>query len=231
MMVVGLGPEQAEQHLNGMRKHISDLRICIACINSPKNVTLSGLTKHLDVLKEHLDESSVFVQKLKVTLAYHSPYMTAIAEGYRLAIGNLGPSSHISDSKFYSTSVMKEVTTEDLCKADYWVNNLLSPVQFAPVLTRMCQSKHETDSKSSARLNALVEIGPHSALRVPIQQTLDTLPKVADIVYYSAQTRDADGNNALLQLLGSLHCHGYPVALDKEGSFGKNTICLTNLPE
>jgi NADPH:quinone reductase-like Zn-dependent oxidoreductase len=231
MMVVGLGPEQAEQHLNGMRKHISDLRICIACINSPKNVTLSGLTKHLDVLKEHLDESSVFVQKLKVTLAYHSPDMTAIAEGYRLAIGNLGPSSHNSDSKFYSTSVMKEVTTEDLCKADYWVNNLLSPVQFAPVLTRMCQSKHETDSKSSARLNALVEIGPHSALRVPIQQTLDTLPKVADIVYYSAQTRDADGNNALLQLLGSLHCHGYPVALDKEGSFGKNTICLTNLPE
>jgi acyl transferase domain-containing protein len=230
-MVVGLGPEQAKQHLNDMRKRILNLRICIACVNSPSNVTLSGLTKHLDVLKELLDESSVFVQKLKVTLAYHSQYMTAVAEDYRLAIGNLRGSSHHSDSKFYSTSVMKEVTTEDLCEADYWVNNLLSPVQFAPVLTVMCQSEHETDSKSSIRLNALVEIGPRSALRVPIQQTLDTLPKLADIAYYSAQTRNADGSNALLQLLGSLHCHGCPVAFDNDNSFGKNPVCLTNLPE
>lgn len=231
MMVVSMGPEQARQYLEEMRVDFPELKIFIACLNSPSNVTISGLVKHLDALKKMLDAHSIFNQKLKVSLAYHSQYMATIAEDYRIAIGSMERTSTISEPRFYSTSVMKEISLEDLRLADYWVNNLISPVQFASALAKLCESKYKTGTSSSTSINVLVEIGPHSALRTPIKQIISTSFDTANISYYAAQMRNMGSNNAFLRLVGSLHCLGYPMTFGTSSMFGMNPVCLADLPE
>jgi acyl transferase domain-containing protein len=89
MMAIGLGPEQAEQYLNMLRARYSNLKRSIVCVNSVSNVTIAGLAEHLQALRETLDTQSVFAQRLKVDVAYHSPYVIAVAEKYRAAISRM----------------------------------------------------------------------------------------------------------------------------------------------
>ena len=231
MMAVGLGLNQAAKYLKDFQTRSPNLRLCIACFNSPKNVTISGLAEHLRILKDDLDTQEVFAQVLQVKVAYHSPYMSSIAEEYRASIGSIEGSLAESGVVYYSTSVNKEVFLDDLRSADYWVNNLLSPVLFTSALEGLCQSKHPDSKGSSIHPNVLIEIGPHSALRIPIQQTLATLPDSASTSYYPSQIRNGDSSNTFLQLLGTLHCLGYSIEFDANDVFGSNPVCLSDLPE
>ena len=230
-MAVGLGMEQADLYLRNMRITDSNLNLTVACINSPTNVTISGLAQHLQALKVELDKQSIFAQILKVDVAYHSPYMTTIADDYRAAIGDIEDKIGMPSIKFYSTSTAKSISHHELQSADYWTNNLLSPVQFASAMTKLCQSKSDTGITSSTNPNIIIEIGPHSALRSPIKQTLSNFPEPSSISYHSAQMRNADGYNTFLQLLGSLYCVGYPVSFNTSSHFGNSPTCLADLPE
>lgn len=231
MMAIGVGVEQADLYLNHMRAKDSSLNLTVACINSPTNVTISGLAVHLRALKDELDKQSIFTQILKVEVAYHSSFMTTIADHYGAAIGDIEETIGIPNIEFYSTSTSKSISHRELQSADYWTKNLLSPVQFASALTRLCQSRKENGITSSPSPNILIEIGPHSALRSPIKQTLSTLSDASSISYHSVQIRNADAHAAFLQLLGSLYCAGFPVSFDTSKLFGNNPTCLADLPE
>jgi malonyl CoA-acyl carrier protein transacylase len=81
MMSVGLSEDEAQRYLskiaNQGKGHIS-----IGCINSPKNVTITGSVDKIDILKSILNEKKIFARKLKVDSAYHSSYMKETALDY-----------------------------------------------------------------------------------------------------------------------------------------------------
>ncbi|KAI0006642.1 hypothetical protein F4779DRAFT_629681 [Xylariaceae sp. FL0662B] len=155
--------------------------IQIACLNSPTNLTLSA--DNIAALKELLDEEAFFVHTVNTGVAYHSPAMRAITQS------NLSGSGIAMISSVTGKPVEREVLT----RPQYWADNLASPVIFVDAIQHLTENTPVTD---------LVEIGPHSALK---RSVVDTVPSRR---YHSALTRLKSPINTVLYLLGSLLCNG-----------------------
>ncbi|OCL09856.1 thiolase-like protein [Glonium stellatum] len=81
MLAVGLTITDLSPYMNRINaKHSGELTV--ACLNSPKNHTISGDEAKVDALKKLLDLDSVFTRKLNVVTAYHSKHMRIVADEY-----------------------------------------------------------------------------------------------------------------------------------------------------
>jgi acyl transferase domain-containing protein len=221
MLAVGLGEEKLKSYLDVVNKDDDD-KLVAACINSPKNVTVSGAEQKIDALKYLLDEDQVFCRKLNVNIAYHSARMNTVAKEYARVIGNL-PAVGLStgdreDVLIFSSVTGLPVTREELSHAQYWVNNLTNPVQFAPALSAMCSKSHAVGKmrfeSDDLPVNHLLEIGPHSALQSIIKETLGANQELTSIGYSSVLARKRDAIDTTLAAVGQLFCRGFPVDLN-----------------
>lgn len=96
-----------------------------------------------------------------------------------------------------------EIVGDDMLTAgpSYWRANLESPVLFAQVVEQLL---------SLGRPLHLVELGPHSALEMPIKQTRTKLGVDASKAQYgSALLRGKDSITTMLSLAGELFLHGH----------------------
>lgn len=225
MLAVGLSAEQTQVYIDRIVKVEISSMLCIACVNSPKSVTVSGRTDQVDVLKSLLEADEVFVRKLRVPVAYHSPQMKEISGSYLEYLHSLSKETlpdRRSDPTMISTVTGQLVSVAQLATCDYWVANLESQVQFTKALLGLCtepsrriRKKIDCSHRSQLGVNALVEIGPHSALQGPIRDTLDTLTWGRDISYFSLLRRKEHAAYSLLDTIGHLYCLGVPVNLAK----------------
>ncbi|ERF74608.1 hypothetical protein EPUS_00738 [Endocarpon pusillum Z07020] len=124
------------------------------------------------------------------------------------------------------SSVHEESVTGKILPS-YWRKNLESPVRFSGALERLLK---QTPIH-------LIEIGPHSALEMPIKQTCKKLDlSDAKFHYSSALSRGKDGIDCVLNLMGDLFLHGHDVSFANinyvETTFatGKQGKVLTDLP-
>ncbi|RDA90122.1 hypothetical protein CP533_2570 [Ophiocordyceps camponoti-saundersi (nom. inval.)] len=187
--------------LNGNAVHI-------ACFNSPTNVTLSGSVEAIDKLKFLLDRQGVFAAKLNTGLAYHSPAMQAMAADYGAAMGQLEADVVEGNQIPMISSVTADtVTPKVLATAQYWVENLLSPVRFADALRRLVGSDVTLPGVVTDLIERL-QVGPHGALRRPAR---DCVP--AAIRYYAALDRNQSPTRTILSLVGALFCQGHDVSV------------------
>ncbi|KAI1144939.1 hypothetical protein F4825DRAFT_467740 [Nemania diffusa] len=194
----------------------------IACVNSPKNLTISGDAAHLDHLQDLLNQDRVFVRKLKVTVAYHSFQMKAVSENYLACLGNLTSQAPDKSSPIMISSVTGSlIEAHHLSKGEYWVKNMLQPVLFTDALSRLCdQSSSSVIKKLDGRhhrmvsINHLVEIGPHAALQGPARDILRSVNQEKNIAYTSILRRNVSAIHTMLEAAGRLHCAGYTFDLD-----------------
>ncbi|PHH70644.1 hypothetical protein CDD80_5875 [Ophiocordyceps camponoti-rufipedis] len=198
----------------------------IACFNSPTNVTLSGSVEAIDGLKELLDRQGVFAAKLQTGLGYHSPVMRGMATEYRAAMGLLEAGANKGLQVPMISSVTADtVTPKLLTTAQYWVDNLLSPVRFADALGRLCDGNVTLPLGADA-VTDLVEIGPHGALRRPAR---DCAP--AGIRYHTTLDRHQNAVRTVLSLVGALFCQGHDVSvLAANGQAGVPRPFLVDCP-
>ncbi|KAK2877267.1 Type I Iterative PKS [Arthroderma sp. PD_2] len=85
MMAVAMGAADAESLL--AQQGITPEEACVACINSPESVTLSGKPQPISMLYDVLKSRSVLCKKLLTGgKAYHSPSMRSVGSGYNDAI-------------------------------------------------------------------------------------------------------------------------------------------------
>ncbi|KAJ4303133.1 hypothetical protein N0V90_002025 [Kalmusia sp. IMI 367209] len=213
MMSVNLAESEVLAHLKSLRPEET---VHIACVNSQTNVTLSGPSDSIDILKCHFDQLGIFAQKVNTGVAYHSPAMRAASTNYLQLIGELDMGSGGVQPITMISSVTGHIaTSEMLAKAQYWVDNLLMPVRFADALQRM-----EGGSESfplpleAGSITDLVEIGPHAALRRPVMDTSKSWR------YHTVLKRAHNPLRTILQALGALFCHGHPVSVVSD-----RTIC------
>lgn len=243
MLAVGLPESDIGPYLRKVFQRFDHSGIVVACVNSPKNVTISGDDVQIDVLKELLDQDSVFARKLQVEVAYHSPHMNQIAHEYLIAMGVLEEGERLPGCQSMVSSVIsKPVTTKELCQADYWVKNMTSPVQFceavkqlASASTKAKKKKLGGPSKDQVTVFDLLELGPHSALAGPTKDILKTVPRGKEVVYTSALTRNVSALDTTLGAAGKLCCQGYPVKVELVNRTGTTKaishMSLTGLPE
>lgn len=203
-MAAGLSRETAKSKIQDLGL---DGKIRVACVNSPESVTISGDTAGIDQMLAHLQEEGAFARKLKTDgRAYHSHHMAVLGQEYEdllvaamssLPQGGRGP----SDVRFVS-SVTGELVTSQLSPA-YWRANLESPVLFSDAVEGLAKD-HEYH---------LIEIGPHSALELPIKQTRTKLNISESKLHYSSTlSRGKNSVTTVLNLIGNLYLHGHDIS-------------------
>ncbi|KAI1176830.1 hypothetical protein F4777DRAFT_233829 [Nemania sp. FL0916] len=192
----------------------------IACVNSPTNVTLSGRIDDIDRLKRYLDQQGIFAQKLNTTVAYHSPAMHEVSTDYLQLLESLRMLAGRTQSIPMVSSVTCQVAAPELlATAQYWVDNLVSPVRFATAVQRLSDNAYSLQLPLGINtITDLIEIGPHAALKRPLK---DTMPSLR---YGSVLERGKSPLVSILQLLGRLFCQGYPVSTIEGNQQSRGTM-------
>ncbi|KAL8722724.1 MAG: hypothetical protein Q9225_000836 [Loekoesia sp. 1 TL-2023] len=226
MLSVGLGEADILPYISRIEKGL----VSIACLNSPSSSTVSGDEDAIHELAEVLTTKAVFNRKLKVDAAYHSHHMRHVAQDYRGSLGDF-ETCQVRDDIAFISSVSATKKQEGFATS-YWVDNLVSQVRFLDALVEYRRCSLDYNYPQPAR-HLLIEIGPHSALQGPIRQTYGQKRDDFDYLYAPTLERGRDNAHSILELVGKLFTHGYPVNLQKVcGSkyHGCPRIMPTNLP-
>ncbi|OJJ39118.1 hypothetical protein ASPWEDRAFT_149949 [Aspergillus wentii DTO 134E9] len=220
MIAVGAGYETVKPMLKSLRGYAT-----VACVNSPSSVTVSGDVPAIDELERALQSKQLFNRRLKIDVAYHSDHMKYVGETYLRSIEAIHPSSS-STATFYSSVTGEIAHPSDLGPA-YWVRNLTSPVLFPHALGKICANE-------SSRPNLIVEVGPHSALKGPIMDTLKNLgPAASKIGYCPTVVRNADPVQSILDTATAAYVRGAVLNMTNINfpcTGAQNRSFLTDLP-
>ncbi|OTA96139.1 hypothetical protein M434DRAFT_28226 [Hypoxylon sp. CO27-5] len=214
MIAVGLSKESAQALID---EHDLAEHITLACDNSPENTTLSGDADAIDKLLSILHSRQTFARKLKTNgKAYHSKHMKEISHIYQQSLDrvwraderlgsknalNGGVTQRITNTqvRIISSVTGAELTSNDMTTTEYWVANLESPVKF-------CDAVKGVFGLGQYQF---LELGPHSALELPIKQTAISENRAPGYyAYNSALVRGKDAIVTLLSLVGSLFLQG-----------------------
>jgi acyl transferase domain-containing protein len=210
MMAVGLSEEEARSFLP------SDGTVCIACINSPMSVTLSGDEEELSQIQVNLELAGIFARKLQVKVAYHSYHVERLAESYLKAIEDIVAGSS-SNTDMISSVTGHLIVKEELVKPEYWVRNMVSPVRFTDAISKMATGfTADEHGKIIEAIDNILEIGSHSTLKKPIEESL----KTAQVGYYMCLAGRKPDILTLYTNLGQLYCRGHLVSINELNRVG-----------
>ena len=206
MMAAGLSKEIADSEIEKL-----DLVgvVKVACVNSPESITMSGDASGIEKILAELQGRGIFARKLNTDgRAYHSHHMTLVGEKYQelleITLPTLQAHKMTEDVRWVSSVYAEEVTGKVL--ASYWRKNLESPVLFSDAVEGLVKG-HKLH---------LVELGPHSALELPIKQTRAKIGLTdSEIHYSSALSRGKNAIDCVLSLMGNLYLHGHDVDFAK----------------
>ncbi|KAI9368681.1 hypothetical protein BJX61DRAFT_546289 [Aspergillus egyptiacus] len=232
MMAVGLSETQSRAYLS----HVPEGSAVVACVNSPSSVTLSGDEGAISTLEKVISNDGHFARKLRVQVAYHSPHMKVVADPFVHAVGSIIPQA--SEIPMFSSVTEGKVEDPSALGAVYWMQNLISPVRFSGALTNLLD--YSPGAKANARRrragagtwSALVEIGPHEALKGPCRQIMSAwdAKSVDQMTYLSVLSRGKHAMETSLTAAGLLWASGHPVNLEKVNQYHTRQAAVSDLP-
>jgi acyl transferase domain-containing protein/NADPH:quinone reductase-like Zn-dependent oxidoreductase/SAM-dependent methyltransferase/NAD(P)-dependent dehydrogenase (short-subunit alcohol dehydrogenase family) len=219
-----------EEH-NALHPHDT---LVIACYNSPTNVTVSGSREAVDRIAAMLTNAGITFRLLNIDIAYHSHHIKTAGMIYERLLQEISHGNEAADSPQFVSSVTGErfESTMQLRTAEYWVANLVQPVQFFESMAQACDTRKFPEKKSgSIAADFIIEIGPHSALRSPVREILRSLGRTSISEYASVLVRDRPANATVIECVAKLHCFGCPVDLMAVNQIrASETRALTSLP-
>ena len=194
MAVVQLPLEEAERAISGREGRVS-----VAVNSSPYTTVLSGEVAALEDVLAELERQDVFVRRIRVDYASHSPQVDPLRPDLLDALE--GIRSHSSSVTLYST-VTGEIEDGLTLDADYWVRNLRQPVLLSKAVERLIEDGHDV----------FVEVSPHPILLSSVEQCLRHHGREGITL---ASLRENEGRAAPLGSFGALYTLGHPVDWDK----------------
>ncbi|EGX95949.1 Beta-ketoacyl synthase [Cordyceps militaris CM01] len=242
MLAAGISEAEAETYL----KDVPAGSVVVACVNSPKSVTLSGDADVVTQLEATIAADGKFARKLRVMTAYHSPHMQSVADSCLQAMRDAGVGQIAqTGAEDVSIPIFSSVTGEviDPVELDptYWIRNMCGTVRFFPAVTNLlagnlAQSlkRRTAGRKPAVKWDAMVEIGPHSALKAPLVQIMEELDSKlpTQLPYTSLLVRKEDAVATALAAAGALWSAGVKIALDRVNrqSASSAHVVATDLP-
>ncbi|GAB1197712.1 hypothetical protein APSETT444_007015 [Aspergillus pseudonomiae] len=199
MLAVGMSYEEAKElcELDAFEG-----RMCVAASNSPDSVTFSGDADAIEHLQGVLEDEATFARLLRVDTAYHSHHMLPCAAPYIQALEECGCAVADGEGQVEQVPWYSSVKDTNLpmglvdVTAEYWKDNLISPVLFSQAVQRAAIT-HKS-------LDVGIEVGCHPALKGPCLATIkDALPGVA-LAYTGCLERGRNDLNAFSQALAYL---------------------------
>ena len=201
MLAVGASQHDTQTLIDARTDVVGECTI--ACINSPKSMTVSGDGARIAQVSALADSQSIWNKRLKVNVAYHSHHMNAVAQEYASLLGEVKP---IRDARIeFHSSLQGQKVEPGALDTLYWIRNLTSPVRFSEAFTSLCEPKE--DRKRGVDL--VIEIGPHSTLQGPIRQITQTFEgRTREIQSFPSVVRNVDSTSSLLDLSARLEING-----------------------
>jgi acyl transferase domain-containing protein len=185
MAAVELSEEDARAALIGFED-----RLCVAAVNSPSAVTVSGDPEALDDFVARLQQRGATARRLRVEYAFHSPQMEPYDREVEEALADLRPRPAVIP--MISTVTGAQVSGPEL-DAAYWRRNVREPVRFAAAIGEL------------AGHGAFLEIGPHPVLSASMSQVLDGRTLLASL------RRGRDERETIREALAGLYVQGAPI--------------------
>ncbi|KAJ8131214.1 hypothetical protein O1611_g2411 [Lasiodiplodia mahajangana] len=211
MLAVALGPDELRDSGYLHDEATEHGKLQIAAINSPQSITVSGDASAIEALATRLASDGVFHRLLKTGgMAYHSHHMVALGETYEetLSYGfqHIRKLGLVDERHRYPHIPWVSSVTPDKDPllgiaggAAYWRANLELPVRFSEAVSKLV----ELDENP---VRAIIEVGPHSTLKGPLEQILKSLGKTQIAYAGSTLKRGEDACVSMLQLAGALYC-------------------------
>ncbi|KAF2973282.1 hypothetical protein GQX73_g405 [Xylaria multiplex] len=214
MLAVGLGASDVQPYVDA----ITGSKVVIACENSPSSVTLSGDMEGIDELATKFTAENIFARKLIVQSAFHSHHMLPLEKAYRSALEQhmAKQRTFAPDTLFVSPVTGTKIESASQLGPEHWVQNMTQPVLFSDSFRNMVITE-SLDGSIVQNVDAIVEIGPHSALAGPIRQSLKAVPslKGLSVAYGACLERGKDAVLTAQNLAGFLLSKGYPVDISR----------------
>lgn len=208
MLVVGLSEERTLMQI----EQLACADIVVACVNSPVSTTVSGNETNIDRLHYELEQCSIFSRRLNVDMAYHSFHMEEVRSEYQERLKGLDVKVPSNLMTFMST--VTAARKDSHFGPEYWTDNLLSKVRFSEtMLNHIFEQQKSKGSLEYSSQHIIVEIGPHTALKSPIRQTLEASFNDYTYTYIPSMIRGSSALKSLLGLIGKLFEYGLPVNL------------------
>ncbi|EFQ35173.1 beta-ketoacyl synthase domain-containing protein [Colletotrichum graminicola] len=225
MLAVSASAESISEHLEALKLG----KAIVGCFNSPKACTVSGDNVAIDELQEILKAAQIPCTRLPMDVAYHSFHMEAARERYEEALAGIPHGS--SDIPMFSSVTGKQVAPEQMTPS-YWVDNLVSPVNFVNAVKSLL---HHTEGKTrshdrTAFASAFVELGPHSALRSYLLDIFATENRFSDLSYTTVLRRKFNGVQTALEAMGQLWSKGCDVDINRVNEVSDTANMLVDLP-
>ncbi|KAI8623593.1 hypothetical protein F5Y19DRAFT_481509 [Xylariaceae sp. FL1651] len=173
-------------------------RVCVAAINSPTSITLSGDSDVVEHMHKILEDEGKLVRSLHVDQAYHSFHMEKCSEEYVRALQALNIEAKGAEAPWFSSvDSGRRVGIEDLSRirSSYWNENMIQPVTFMQAINQAW--------KSQGPFDVAVELGPHPVLKRPTLETIRELHG-QNIPYTGAHLRERDAIESFSHALGFL---------------------------
>lgn len=207
-------------------------RVQLAAVNSPRSCTLSGDSEAIKDVIETCGSKGLFCRLLKVHRgnqpflhpfpitdkgqAYHSHHMLPLAPHYQryLEEAGIGPLTTPPRCAMFSSGTGESLKPDDLSPA-YWVRNMISMVLF--------NSAIEGCLREQPKLHSVLEVGPHPALKGPVQEIFANLNR--DHTYFSTCQRDTDDFRSILEGASQMTAASIPLdlhAINSEGIYQDN---------
>ena len=169
-------------------------RVCLAAINGPMTVTLSGEASAIEQIESDLQAQGIFARKLLVNYAFHSHQMDPVQTDLIASLADI--QTRPARIPMISTVTGQFVEGDELA-ADYWWRNVREPVQFVEAMNRAMELDY----------SLLLEISPHPVLAGAIGESFVGKGKQAQVI--TSLRRGEPELPVMMRSLGmhySLHC-------------------------
>ncbi|RSS58324.1 acyltransferase domain-containing protein, partial [Streptomyces sp. WAC07061] len=127
-------------------------RVCVAAVNGPRSVVVSGDEEAVDALARHFAALGRKTKRLPVSHAFHSPHMDGMLDAFRTVAASVSYAP--ARIPLVSNLTGRTVTDEEIGTADYWVRHVREAVRFADGIRAL----------DAAGVTTYVELGPDGAL-------------------------------------------------------------------
>ncbi|TQN65712.1 Reducing polyketide synthase DEP5, partial [Colletotrichum shisoi] len=249
MATVGLGAEQTARFLSP--------GAVVACDNSPSSTTVSGDEDAVQKTLRRVTEADPQIRchALRVRTAFHSHHVESSALKYEELLRSFLDADETGSRLSSTCSLYSSVSgslEQDAAKlvgsAQYWRDGLAKPVLFRQALEQLISCEHSPNNNprnTNNDLLLLLEIGPHPALRKPVEQTVSELQRLTSssittsepqILHIATLRRGERSDEALLRSAGELFVRGALTEANMESIFRPDgcaspaSNCLTDLP-
>lgn len=200
--------------LSGDVDKIQELQAIFEAEGIFRRVLVVGVAYHSHHMKrcetEYLQSIAHIMPRKPVRQVIRHPH----GQGKLVTLDEICPASESGDCYtsnetpiMYSSVTGRAINWEELCP-EYWLRNMVSPVQFAGAMHEMVSRKDDE------RPSMVVELSPHSSLQGPIKQILDAEENLKQRPpYISVLRRNKDAAVTFLEAVGRLWGHGCNVSM------------------